>query len=664
MRRLSLGIALGLAALALLPWLLGNREAPARRAARAPAAARATAGDPRTTPRIAKPATASRTPRGASNETAAPAPAPETLTIPSAAHAPPPPGLGVRVLDASGAPAEGVQVELLIRYEGVLDEGTLAEAHTDAGGLARLASPEQLARLDPRSSTGVFAGLEGEWTFRVAATFPCSPRPGLELGSAPDWNRTVELVLPPTGSVAARIRTPDGDALPTNAGLFASGRAGNERPLRIGWARVDGGGRAVLERVPLGRELLLRAGGAQAYASSEELSLPGLNRADEHLEVELTLGPRLARVTGRLVGLDGIPLANVPVDLACLRLAPGEPGPAQPQYRKTPTDDEGRFDRSLSEVSWPRGRLVVVVHERSRDTASLEDRHATFDGVVEAGPGETVDVGTLVLRPNPDRRLLARGTVQGADGGPLRGAAIDAGFRDPKTDRWVRLPEDRVIVEPDGSFEIWSVYPDPPERFRATASAREHLGSELWVRPGSTVEFTLERSGALAGRVVAAEPAALPMLAVRIESAGHSRNPNIALGRFHTDVPPGTYTVSALAHGTEWRLGTVEGVVVERGRTTRDPRLDPLDLGNACRVLHLELRGPGGAALGSGVVWVRDPAGKGGSYRTDGDGQLVALVPGTTSELTVWTQIDGVRLEAVWSASMGAQAVLALMARH
>jgi hypothetical protein len=257
------------------------------------------------------------------------------------------------------------------------------------------------------------------------------------------------------------------------------------------------------------------------------------------------------------------------------------------------------------------------------------------------------------------------GRVLSEDGASLRNLRVNAFFWDAQTRRWVRPCDESIEVQRDGSFEGHTILEELPERFSVSASARGCVGTTVEAEPGERgIQLVLKRGGGLAGRFVTADKAALPLLSVLIEGEGFHREPDIGLGHFRVDgLPPGTYSVVAKAHGTDWRFGGVEGVVVPAGGFADDPRLESIDLGGACRVLRLKVLDPEGEPISRRYVWIQDLARDGGNFRTDEAGELVALVPASAEELSLFLRDGEQRLVASWSAVTGYEGSIRLRAQ-
>ena len=594
-------------------------------------------------------------------------PAPAVAREPEAAAIEPPGGLPVLVVNPEGEPVAGVPVALLGRIDGMGDsEESYASATTGAQGLARLVEEEDSR--ERRARMKEFLGVE--LLFRVEAQVLFHDRPEHDLGSELEVAEPIRLVLPPSGGVRVHVATPDGEPLPEWCQVFPFWRpaGSDERFGRIGTPRetaVDGV--AAFPIVPLGQEFQFNVGGGKAYRSSQATAL-GPARAGETVDVEVVLGPPLATVTGVLIGEDGTPLTGVSVSMALFTVERDAPPDAEPDrvpWLWTKLDGEGRFTRATHLEPGGGERFAVRFHEVSRHTPSEVDRFARWDGAVELTPGAVFDLGTLVLRPHGARRLLVAGRVRAEDGGPLRTPRVDVTSWDSEARSWTRLAEDRIEVDGDGFFECHTILEELPERFTVTAGARGFLGASVEASPGDRgFELVLRRGGGLAGRFVTDDRAALPMLAVLIEGEEFRRKPDIGLGHFHVDgLPPGTYSVIAIGHGTDWRYGGVEDVVVPEGGFAEDPRLERIDLGDACRVLRLTVLDPAGEPIPKHHVSIDDRAGDGGSFRTDDDGALVALVPATAAELGLSVSYQGQLLGAVWAASSGYTGTLTLLER-
>jgi len=576
-------------------------------------------------------------------------------------------GIPVLVVTGDGTPVAGVPVALLMRVESMNNsEGRSARDTTDARGRALLVEEEEerVQRERMRSFTDV------ELLFRVEAQVPLPERPTHELGSEPVASEPIRLVLPPCGGIRVHVSTPDGGAVPEASRVFPFWRpVGSDGSYdRIGTPREPVvGGVATFATLPLGQEFQFNVGGGKAYRGTQAFAL-GPAQVGEVVDVEAVLGPPLATVTGVLVGEDGQPLTDVSVSMGLFlldRLAPADAEPERVQWLWTELDGQGRFARATALEPDETQRLALAIREESRHTPSEVDRFARWDGAVELPPGEVLDVGTLVLRPHRQRRLLAAGRVLSTDGEPLPHPQVSIHAWDPDSRRWERLAEDRVEVDRDGFFEAHTILEELPERFTVSAGARGYLGASVEASPGERgLELLLSRGGGVAGRFVADDAAALPLLSVLIEGEDFSREPDSGFGHFRVDgLPPGTFSVIAKGHGTDWRFGGIDDVVVPQGEFAVDPRLERIDLGDACRVLRLTVLDPDGQPIPKQHVFLQDRAGDGGSFRSDEQGELVALVPAGVVEIGLTVTYRGEHLGALWSTAAGYSGRLTLGVR-
>lgn len=159
------------------------------------------------------------------------------------------------------------------------------------------------------------------------------------------------------------------------------------------------------------------------------------------------------------------------------------------------------------------------------------------------------------------------------------------------------------------------------------------------VAPGSKqIEIALARGGALEGRVLL-EPG-LPIAELTVyapeDRGGAPRVVPDAEGRFRLEgVSPGMCSVAVLFDNKE--LAQLERVEIRSGETTRDPRLDPLDLRGRLERRRLVVREARGreleivylTSMRSGVrEWVR-------GIHPDSDGKIELFTARTESELWV-----------------------------
>ena len=215
--------------------------------------------------------------------------------------------------------------------------------------------------------------------------------------------------------------------------------------------------------------------------------------------IEVTL-PRGVTVRGLVAEADGRPVSGADVLLA------QQTGPWSAKAR---TDALGAF--SISDV--PRGGPM---------SAQLEaDGHVLSGGREEAAFSIPLDAEghDLRLEAEPGGRIA--GVVEGAAGGPIAGAAVDAVALDGRMSRRKAAESDR-----DGRFRIAGLRLDT--QWRLEARHAEHapafLESVRASRSGGDLRIRLSAGGSIAGLVLGDDGAPLPGVeayAQRIERAEH-----------------------------------------------------------------------------------------------------------------------------------------------
>jgi hypothetical protein len=186
---------------------------------------------------------------------------------------------------------------------------------------------------------------------------------------------------------------------------------------------------------------------------------------------------------------------------------------------------------------------------------------------------------------------------------------------------------------------------EPPDTFQVSAGANRHVGVTVEATPGARgLELVLSVGGTLRARAAVPEGVPPQLLVGRIGK----REPNQFAGRFGADgLAPGRHDVTVRIAGTGWEVGRVDGVVVPAGGTADDARLDGIPV--ACRSRRLRVIGIDDRPVADAAVRIDGPAGRGGSFRSDRDGRVVAAAP-TSIEAFVVRGPDGASADVRWSA--------------
>ncbi len=381
----------------------------------------------------------------------------------------------------------------------------------------------------------------------------------------------ISLFLQPGGRLAGRVLGADGKPA---AGVIVS-----LRPASIDIAALrestpstitDADGRFALGGIRAGtRWTVVARKEGQPSVESAALSVEaGTDRSDVDLKLEggATLKFRLTDAEGRAVAD-----AEVSVTPSGPRKgrAFGFDGGSVPDDRIRKADD-GTF--TVGPLK-PGAFDVMIAPERFEEVRRES---------VRLKSGETADLGTLRVR---EGRFIA-GTVTDSAGQPVAGARIGAWWLEGSSARSRTAKSGE-----DGKYRLAGVGEGPLRQLWASAKGFGRKDRE-GVQPGdSAVDFVLERSGAIVGKVVLADgsvPAAFTVKAhreaqqasagmtFRMGDSGGEDTFTDPSGSFKLeDVDPGTVTVEARARGKA--PARRQGVKVAAEQTVDVGTLTPAD---------------------------------------------------------------------------------------
>ncbi|MEM7515511.1 MAG: carboxypeptidase-like regulatory domain-containing protein, partial [Planctomycetota bacterium] len=262
--------------------------------------------------------------------------------------------------------------------------------------------------------------------------------------------------------------------------------------------------------------------------------------SNERVAMDSTSVETVARpsVSGRLVGLDGVPLQGAEVQVL---------GQAQELLR---TDDEGRF-------------AIEFVGE-APSTLALS---ATADGYVrlreqvfvQAASNGALDVGTLTL----DRAVELTGVVLDADDRPVQDAELRLVAPDLARLATIRVEasgEPDAVSAENGSFTVekapvgpWQLRVDHPSHPATFASGEAFSSSGA-----DRVVIRLAKGGAIMGRVfgLSAEQDVW-VIASRAPASSGVAEPDLV--RRASPDASGSFAIEGLARDTEYQVAVVSG---------------------------------------------------------------------------------------------------------
>jgi hypothetical protein len=541
--------------------------------------------------------------------------------------------LSVFVSDAQGEPVTGIDVEFLWRQrlnpsgENIFGRAT-TRAPDGVASISRDAWSEEHRKL---------AVMQIAVDLEARCTGPFVPPPSAPVPAAPS-SEPVRIVLPPTAVVEARLLRSDGTRVESGARVSLAwlARGSDRREGRIEVAVADG--RARFEHVGLGLDLRLWGGLEGGLAQASELALHGPARAGETLAVELALGREYPLLVGRLLDSGGDPAAGRSFDIASeLIEAPPRPSTAQSRrlgqaYRET--DDQGGFSIPWgSDASSAGLRLNIVErpHPKHGAPEGWIPQFAVVPFPALSADGARLDVGEVTLAPVP---VVLAGRVVDVEGRGVLKASLSLGYPEGEGSelQWRNLPGPSVSTRADGSFEVRSLQRMNVLRVSArrnrigeSATVEVRLGTIDLVLVLEPQEDYARTRGSVLGSLRVDEEIPLLELELRLDNAeadfdSHPWASHIAF----KDVEPGTYSLT-LRTSSGFVLEKYDGVVVLAGQTTRDARLQGIDLRGRLRVLRLRLSTQAGAPLARTNVSL--VAGEERAHlSTDEQGRLTALV--------------------------------------
>ena len=534
--------------------------------------------------------------------------------------------LAVRVVDQSGAPRPGVRTCLIARRD--------ERSSPLVFGVTR--EPDGVALLRHVSSK---MRSQGGASAFAALAIPLEE--SVELGCDPARlpEEPLELVLPETGSLEIVLVTPEGTP---HEGL-AWVRTGY-RPLvpsrpstwsRPAYTHVIRDGRLVLEVGP-GLAFDFEVEG-EDFVEFEAEGV-GPRRAGELATVRLEIGRSASTVAARLLA-DGEPLPDARV--VVFQEIGYVGGARQGREDRERTDAGGRISFPVLPPEDPARRLTFEFSTRHDG----EELSAELVLGPELAPGEN-ELGDLALEPRP---LLLAGRIVDDAGNPVPGASVRlyARVADPESGTgtsWERLRAAGAEAGRDGRFEARgrssaAVIGVTPAREGFTAGERAEF-------PRGTRDATVVMSagGSIAGRVLVDPSIGTRTVSVFVRSELAERN----AGTQHKQVDPdtGAFELKGLKPGRYTLLATVgmneevaraEGLLVEAGRTVRDPRFDPLDLRGELSVWRVRARCADEFPVESFQVLIKDEKGgyRGSSQGSRGDRPLTLITSRPALDLLV-----------------------------
>ncbi len=540
----------------------------------------------------------------------------------------------VQVAGRDGTPRPGIPVVLrFLRGNSIQD---LLRAVTRApGGTAEL-GPLNIIRMEK-----MYPGERAVVTF----AFPTGGKAGVQIAPGPFPSQPVRLILPPTGSVVVHVKDGKGNAI--RKGAFVSlapsfvSTLSLQDPESLEPVPVRDG-EALFPMVGLGLRLkvcaYLKGGLCPVTTIGKGPEFPG-----ERIVFHLSFGNSNPVVTGLAVDPAGNPLSLLSLQWELWNLD-RKGNTAFTSSSDSETDEEGRFRLELGGRSPQGGRRIAVLMVRvpsGKKPIGLARRLELPAGLE---PGEVRDLGRITFSPLP---ILVSGTVVDGEGNPLENVRISPmgeGFFSP------------VSTDSTGSFQVRGILLEDALSLYCHKEGYASTNTPEFPAGAGGVKVIMKGGGRLEGSLLL--DSRVPPERVRIRvlpSRGRYAScfPD-RKGRFSlSPIPPGPARVRIEIPGQEEPVEVLEGVQILVSGTTRDPRLQGLDLRDKIHVLELVVVDPGGKPISGARAWFGK---KGNKEIPSRGGKIQILAAGRP--LDVLVSAPGFRPKLLERLSSGRKVVL------
>ncbi len=554
----------------------------------------------------------------------------------------------VQVVDRTGAPV--VRATVALRERRLTTTIDHLTARTKEDGIAVLRHAGWFVRAAP-DRQGLVVALRGLLD------------PPLERRLDPDAlpDDVVRLVVGPTGSCEVAVEDASGQPVggPIDARLrFADGNAPGALAGRAQCAETlvsRTGATVVFEHVALGHALAVTVTREGSDACLEARGL-GPSRPGERVRLCVRAGVESAILRGRLLDAQGTPAGDRAVR-ARLEAVGGDQSFEGSWSLRTASD--GRFCVDSAPLPEAANGIVLAVCGLSAHGAELAIARRPLPRELPVG---SYDLGDFTLIDTP---VAVAGIVVDGEGNRIAGATVTPSIPAPTTEAGQRTPWLKCWLPParsdrSGRFEIRGETASDAISLLAQkqglvgdpvvvpAAAR---GVRLVLSAAGSIEGTVLLAPSLLGALVlvhAAKDSSTPISGARPSAspAVVGRDGSFSLGGLQT----GTYSIRVVYAANATEIARVESVPARAGSTTRDPRLDPLDLRRTHHLIGLQLVDQLGQPVAHGRAFTR-PSGEDDAkwvFCTEEKGWLQLISDGRPVDVAISapgflrTEIEGV----------------------
>lgn len=513
---------------------------------------------------------------------------------------------------------------------GILANGSGYTNRTDAAGIATFEHVQEQLRGADEGRVGLALVLR--------EPVQCA----VHLDSLPQ--KPIELLMPPTGCVAIRVRDEKGQDVDCRSLSFrmeAFLDPGHQQTLpraRPLVRRLPAKGQARTQPMGLGLHLRLRISSTKSGSARRpvEIDFAGPTNPDEVTEQDViwpsdgSPGASWPVISGRLVHNDGKPWVSAQV-----RMYP-QLFPYDPKAYRTheiTTDDEGRFQLTLTIACPPGGKRVYHMRGRTGgvDVAGELDASRDF-------PDGVTDIGDVLL--DQGRRVVS-GRVVDQGGRPIARARIRV-TQKVETNGREYWPTYRTSgsfwSDQEGSFACYQIQGRdlPQAALRLEVSHPETSQTETLPialgQQGIRVEFSV--GGGLRGSVLLGDTLEADDVIVLLITKPNSGRVLKAKadGSFEAKgVAPGLYTLIVRLRSASHELRkssrtSIDQIRILPGEINSDPKLQGIRLAATGHKLRIRIRDQAGNPITKGRVELLTNSWR-DSVRIDGQGMAVLLVP-------------------------------------
>jgi hypothetical protein len=470
--------------------------------------------------------------------------------------------LTVRVVDDLGAACAGIRVSLCRGPQ----HPNGWERVTDASGNVTIRNLASVVR-------GAF--LDEEHAVEVHAEFPTQPAIAQWIDPWHPPDGPVQLVLPTYGRLRLHVVDDAGRPLHLSGTaslctVLATGIEHDPKQSRF-WAKVPFDDADAIEAaVAVGGEFDVSVtfdvdGGASGRVA-------GPRARGDIVPAQIRVDTDVSLFTGRIVDERAIPLARSSLRLEKRSLSNGTIAWIGDSLH---TDSEGRFVIVRSgDMAW----IVERAPARGRRAAMLDFRTLADSSAHDLGDVRLSSVAPLVY-----------GRLEDENGRPIAGGSVSLMLKQSPTDPVpvncgsdypTDLTGEFAIYGPcvDGAYSLWGYTEGDRHRSRPpveTFSCREPPHEHI---------VRLETLGAVEGFALLDEGRNPDEFELRlgIDSDDYAHAIGFVSGgayRFHIrGVEPGKYALAVVERDGKASVLHIDGIIVNAGEVTHDPRLEPLDL--------------------------------------------------------------------------------------